>query len=351
MPSKDGKVGFGIIGLNYGAARCRMIQQLPDARLVAVVARTPEKAKQAAITLGVDWYTDYRELLSRDDVDVVGIYIPSGRHEEIAIETARAGKHVLLTKPMEITLERCDAIIRACQAAKVKLATEFIFRYRPCNYRLYHSIKEGKFGRMILGEFAFKCFRSQAYYESDAGWRGTWAVDGGGAIMNQTIHMVDQMLWMMGNPLTVVAHCGTFAHRIEAEDTGVALFTFEGGAFGILVGTTAFLNDRPVGAYGSDTRRIEIGGQSASATIQEDKLVMWKAESSDAPLPEVPSPAANVFEDYIRWIRDDGYVSPTLVKPDQSRKAVELVLAIYESARTGKSVRFPFSAKKVPDTF
>jgi predicted dehydrogenase len=320
-----------------------MIQQAPEARLVAVVARTPEKAKQAADSLGVDWHTDYRALLGRNDVDVVGIYTPSGRHAEIAIEAARAGKHVLLTKPMEITLARCDAIIHACRAAGVKLATEFIFRYRPGNYSLFRAIREGQFGKMVLGEFAFKCFRSQAYYDADGGWRGTWAVDGGGALMNQTIHMVDQMLWMLGNPMSVVAHCGTFAHRMETEDTGAALVRFEGGALGVLVGTTAFLNDRAVGTYGSDTRRIEVSGQRASATLQEDKLVMWKAEGSDASLHEVPPGAVNVFGDFVRWIRDDEYASPTLVTPADSRKAVEVVLAIYESARTRNPVSLPFS--------
>jgi predicted dehydrogenase len=341
MTTRDGKVGFGIIGLNYGLNRCPLIQRSPDARLVAVAARSADKAKDAGSKLGVDWYTDYRELLKRDDVDVVGVYTPSGQHRDIAIDAARAGKHVLLTKPMEITLERCDAIISACEKAKVKLATEFIFRYRPSNYALYRSIADGKFGQMVLGEFAYKCFRSQAYYESNGGWRGTWAIDGGGAIMNQTIHTVDQMLWMMGEPLTVVAHCGTYTHRIEAEDTGVAVFTFKSGAFGILVGTTTFLNDRPMGAYGSDTRRIEVNGGRSSATIQEDKVIMWKMEGAEAPACDARPPAANVFEDFVRWVKEDNYDSPTLVKADQSRKTVEVVLAIYESARTGKSVTLP----------
>lgn len=341
MVSKDGRVGFGIIGLGIGLSRCEMMQAAPEARLVAVADLVEAKAKDVAAKFGADWYTDYRRMLEREDIDVVGVYTPSGMHLNIALDVARAGKHVLTTKPMEITLERADSIISACKEAGVKLATEFASRYSPHNYGVYRAIKDGKFGKMVLGEFNYKCYRDQAYYESNGGWRGTWKVDGGGAIMNQTIHSVDQLLWLMGDVDTVTARWGTFTHKIETEDTAVALITLKSGALGVLVGTTTFHNDRPFKLYGGGvTRRIEVNGEFGSATLIDDVTKMWKTVEGEASS-QVTLPAVNVFQDYARWVLDDSYNSPTLAKAEDSRKTLELVLAIYESARSGKPVTLP----------
>ncbi|MCL4535352.1 MAG: Gfo/Idh/MocA family oxidoreductase [Bacteroidetes bacterium] len=341
MTGKDGRVGFGIIGLGIGLSRCEMMQEAPEARLVAVADLVEDKAKSVAAKFGADWYTDYHKMLEREDIDVVGVYTPSGLHLNIALDVARAGKHVLTTKPMEITLERADAIISAAKEAGVKLATEFASRYSTYNYALYRAIRDGKFGKMVLGEFNYKCYRDQAYYESNGGWRGTWKVDGGGAIMNQTIHSVDQMLWLMGDVETVTARWGTYTHKIETEDTAVALITFKSGAMGVLVGTTTFHNDRPFKHYGGGvTRRSEINGEFGSATMIDDVTKMWKTVEGEVPS-QVSLPAVNVFQDYSRWVLDDNYSSPTLAKAEDSRKTLELVLAVYESARSGKTVTLP----------
>jgi len=342
MATKDSRVGFGIVGLGIGTSRCEMMQEVPEARLVAVADLIEEKARSVAARFGVDWYTDYRKLLAREDVDVVGVYTPSGLHLDVALDVARAGKHVLTTKPMEVTLERVDRIIDACAEAGVKLATEFAERYHPVNYAIYRAIHDGKFGKMVLGEYSFKCYRNQEYYESNGGWRGTWKIDGGGAIMNQTIHSVDQMLWQMGPVESVTARWGTYTHRIETEDTAVALVTFKSGALGVLVGTTTFHNDRPFKNYGGGVvKRIEVNGESGSATSLDGRVAMWKVAGDVEAPAEVEPPAVNVFQDYARWVRDDTYSSPTLVKGPESRQAVELILAIYESARTGKTVSLP----------
>lgn len=336
---RNRQVGFGIIGLGFGLSRCEMIRQVPEAKLVAVASLHADKARAAGARFGVDGYADYRELISRADIDVVGIYTPSGMHLEIALDAARAGKHILTTKPMEITRERADQLVAACEDAGVKLSTEFANRYAPSNYALYTAVRHGKFGKLVLGEFSFKCYRDQAYYESNGGWRGTWKYDGGGAIMNQSIHAVDQMLWLMGDAATVTANWGTYTHRIETEDTATALITFKNGALGVLVGTTTFHNDRPFKQYGGGvTQRVEINGAFGSVTLVDNKNILWKfVHDPDLPS-EIQPPSINIFQDYARWVLDDDYHSPTLPGARESVKTLEMVLAIYDSARTGKPV-------------
>ncbi|HVC35217.1 MAG TPA: Gfo/Idh/MocA family oxidoreductase, partial [Chloroflexota bacterium] len=250
MAKAPGQIGFGIIGLGFGESRCAMVQQVPEARLVAVASRTEERARATGVKFEVDWYTDYHRMLERDDLDVVAIYTPSGAHTEIVQAAARAGKHVLTTKPLEISLARADAIVDACRTAGVKLATELAARYTPANYALYRAVHDGQFGRMILGEFAEKLYRPACYFALDEGWRSTWELGGGGTVMNQTIHSIDLMRWIMGDVATITARMGTFAAPTESEDTAVATVTFRSGALGVLTGTTTFLNDRPAGRYG-----------------------------------------------------------------------------------------------------
>ncbi len=340
MASISGPVRFGIVGLGFGAGRLPLIEDTEGAKLVAVSSRSEEKARSVGEQFGVPWHTDYNDLVGRDDVDVVGIYTPSGAHLDIAAAAARAGKHVVVTKPLEITLERVDAIIEACDRAGVKLATEFAVRYLPGNYALYRAVHDGKLGKMILGEFTEKLYRPQWYYESDGGWRGKWAMNGGGTIVNQGIHTLDQMLWLFGAVDSVTAHAGTFVANIEAEDTAVAVIRFKSGALGTIVGTTTFRNDKPAGRYGGGSvRRIEVNGILGSARMDDATITMMSIEGNPDLPREITPPASNVFEDVCRWVRDDSYSSPTLVKGPESRASMQMVLAIYESARTGRTVR------------
>jgi UDP-N-acetyl-2-amino-2-deoxyglucuronate dehydrogenase len=340
MVSKSGPVRFGIIGLGYGAGRLPLIVETDGVELVAVSTRNEEKARRVGAEFNVPWHTDYNDLIRRDDVDVVGIYTPSGAHHDIAIAAADAGKHVLVTKPLEITLERIDEMIAACDRAGVKLATEYVVRYLPSSYALYRAIHDGKLGKMILGEFTEKLYRPQWYYESDGGWRSKWDSAGGGTIINQTIHTLDQMLWLFGPVDSVTAQAGTFMADIEPEDTAVAMVRFKSGAFGMIVGTTTFRNEKPPTRYGGGTvRRIEVNGDLGSARIDDTTITMVSIEGSPEMPRELEPPARNVFEDMGRWVRDDGYSSPTLVKPAESRAAMQMVLAIYESARTGATVK------------
>jgi UDP-N-acetyl-2-amino-2-deoxyglucuronate dehydrogenase len=340
MASNSGKVRFGIVGLGYGAGRIPLIEETEGAKLVAVSSRSEEKARSIGEEFKVPWHTDYNDLIRRDDVDVVGIYTPSGAHQDIAIAAARAGKHVVVTKPLEITLERVDAIIDACDRARVKLATEFVVRYLPSSYALYRAVHDGNLGKMILGEFTEKLYRPQWYYESDGGWRGKWASGGGGTIITQAIHTLDQMLWLFGAADSVTAHAGTFVADIETEDTATAIVKFKSGALGTLVGTTTFRNEKPPGRYGGGTvRRIEVNGDLGSARMDDTTITMMSIEGNPEVPREILPSARNVFEDVCRWVHDDSYSSPTLVTGPESRAAMQMVLAIYESARTGRTVR------------
>lgn len=332
-------LGVGVVGLNWGLGRCRALQEADGARLVAVVSRTEGTARRVGEELGVAWYTDYQAMFRRDDLDLVAVYTPSNTHAEIAAAAARAGKHVLTTKPLETTLARIDGVIDVCDRAGVTLATEYVARYQPDYYRAHQAIASGALGRPLLGEFSYKCFRPASYY---TGTRGTWAADGGGAMMMQAIHVIDLMLWWLGPARTVTAHWGALTHTLEAEDTAVALVTFASGAMATLVGTTTFYNDRPPGNYGGGTIiRVEIGGERGSLIMSDARVVMWHT-ADGTPFPTDPPPARSAFADLARWV-GGGTPSSALVTGTAARQSVELILALYESARTGRTVSLPFT--------
>src|SRR3954468_6692286 len=220
MPSH----GFGIIGCGMIAEyHTRAINEIDGAEVVAAFSRSESNgAKIAALAGGCAVYDDLDRMLAHPGVDVVCVCTPSGAHLDPSVRAARAGKHVVVEKPLEITLPRCHAIIRACDESGVRLCTIFPSRFTPANVTLKGAIDAGRFGRLTLGDTYVKWWRTQAYYDS-GGWRGTWELDGGGALMNQAIHNVDLLSWLMGDVETVQALTATLVHeRIEVEDTAVA---------------------------------------------------------------------------------------------------------------------------------
>ncbi|HUX21901.1 MAG TPA: Gfo/Idh/MocA family oxidoreductase [Spirochaetia bacterium] len=339
MKNEREELGIGIIGGGFGVSRCPLIQKTDGLRLVAISSRSEERARKGAEQFGVDWYTDYRKILERKDIDIVGIYTPSGAHRDIAIEAAMAGKHLIITKPTEITLDRMDDIIAACSKARVKLATEFLVRYEPVNFNVFRAIQDGEFGKLRLAEFSEKLHRGDLYFASDGGWRATRSQAGGGVLMNQGIHQLDQIIWMLGRVTAVTARAAAARSDAETEDTMVATLSFESGAIGVLVATTTFLSDRPPSRYGGGTiRRLELNGAEASVTVVDNKLVMWKSTKREE-LPQSPRPAENVFDDFVQWVRDDSYSSPTLVKSDDARYLLSVIDALYRAADSGEVVR------------
>jgi predicted dehydrogenase len=211
------------------------ISDLEHGQLVAVSSRNADNAKRLTDKYNVEGYADYTEMLKRDDLDIVCVCTPSGAHLEPAVTAAEAGKHVIVEKPLEITLQRCDEIIQACDEAGVRLCAIFNSRFTEGAQLIKSTIDSGRFGKLTLGDAYIKWYRSQEYYDS-GGWRGTWNLDGGGALMNQSIHAIDLLQYYMGPVQSVQAFTGTLAHeRIEVEDVAVAALRFENGALGALM--------------------------------------------------------------------------------------------------------------------
>jgi predicted dehydrogenase len=338
------QTGFGIIGCGVIApihARC--ITDLADARLAAVCDVIPEKARALAAEYPAAVEPDADSLLARDDVDVAVVLTPSGLHADLGIAAARAGKHVIVEKPMDVTLDKADALIRACQDAGVKLCVISQHRFDPAVMALKSAIADGKLGQLNFGGSHTKWYRAQGYYDS-GDWRGTWALDGGGALINQSIHYVDLLQYVMGPVEEIHAYCATRAHvRIEVEDIAVASIRFRSGAVGLLEGSTA--------AYPGFCARLDIYGSDGSIIIENDQISEWRLRCDD-PCPVPPEEIGFIggssskdiwfhshrrqIADMLQAVRED---REPLVTGEEGRKPLEIVLAVYESARTGRPVR------------
>jgi predicted dehydrogenase len=328
MAAKD--VGFAVIGLGMGRQRSRMIDKTDGAKLAVVCDLNEERAKEMSDELGVPYTLDHHEAIERDDVDVVLVMTPTGAHLPVVIDAAGAGKTVVTTKPLEVTAKRCDQAIEACEKAGVVLAVDFQARYTEGMRTVKHAIDQGILGKLVFGEATLKWFRSQQYYDR-GGWRGTWEMDGGGSLMNQSIHPIDLLLWFMGDAARVVGYAGILTHEIETEDLGMALIEFANGAVGRILGTTTY----------PDSRRFEVNvhGDVIGVTTRNEQLDEWHVRQ-DAEMPElnVPAGPSNVVEDMVSVVREG---KKPLVDGREGRRAVELIHAIYQSAREGQWVTLP----------
>jgi len=356
--AKGKSVGFGIVGCGMIAGfHARAIADTRGASLVACFDSMPASAERFAAAQGCRAYHRLEDMLADSEVQVVTIGTPSGAHLEPAVAAARAGKHVIVEKPLEITLARCDAIIQACRQNSVKLSTVFPSRFHQSSLELKRAVDAGRFGRLTLAEAYVKWFRSQAYYDSGA-WRGTWELDGGGALMNQAIHSVDLLTWLMGSVAEVRAQVATLAHeRIAVEDTAVATLRFENGALGVIEASTA--------AFPGYLKRIELHGSAGSAAMEEEDVVAWdfaKATRADAKIKQrmaehkstgggASDPAAighhghaKQFRDVLEAISEN---RPPAIDGLEGRRSVEIILAIYKAAETGRAVELPLKRDPV----
>lgn len=335
------EVRFGLIGCGRVSPRhVQSVQELPDTRLVAVTDVIEPRAQRYARETGAVAYTDYRRMLERTDIDVVTICTPSGLHASMAIDALEAGKHVLCEKPMALSLADADRMIAAARATGRKLCIVLQNRYNPPMQDLRHTLDTGKLGRLLLGNATVRWFRPQEYYED--GWHGTLAMDGG-AIMNQSIHHVDALQWLMGDPLSVFAYTGTLAHRMEAEDAGVAAIRFKNGALGSVEGSTLTYPENLEGSVAVFGERgsIKIGGTALN------RKVFWKIEGElehereILTREQVDPPSVygfshkTVVAKLVQAVQAD--LEPETNGP-VGRKSVALVLAMYESARTGQPI-------------
>jgi predicted dehydrogenase len=347
--------GFGIIGCGMiSRFHAKAIGDLKGGKLVACFDQHKESADKLAAETGCKAYYDLKEMLADKNVHIVTIGTPSGAHMEPAVAAANAGKHIIVEKPLEITLKKCDAIIKACEKNKVKLSTIFPSRFHDSCTELKKAIDGKRFGKLTLGDAYVKWFRTQQYYDSGR-WRGTWELDGGGALMNQAVHSVDLLTWFMGPVAEVTAHWGTIAHeRIAVEDTVVATLKFENGALGVVEASTA--------AYPGYLKRIEISGSDGTAVIEEEDIKIWdfakkikRDEAVQQKMAQHKSTGGGAsdptaigyhghmlqFQDMIDAIKKN---RDPAVDGNEGRRSIEIILAIYAAAKTGKKITLPLKS-------
>ncbi|MGC8845176.1 MAG: Gfo/Idh/MocA family protein [Candidatus Hydrogenedens sp.] len=344
------KVGFGIIGCgNIGPVHASAINAIPNAKLIAVSDVVEKNAVKLASQYNAEPYTDYKKMLERKDIQAICICVPSGLRAEIAENCAMAGKHILSEKPLEVTTQRIDRIIKAADKYGVLLGCIFQSRFAEGSRLVKQAIEQNRFGKLVLGDAYIKWFRSKEYYAS-ASWRGTWKLDGGGALMNQGIHQIDLLLWFMGPVKRLYAQTQCIAHEgLEVEDLATATLEFQNGAYGVIEGSTAIWPGHPA--------RVEIHGFEGSAVLEDGKLVFWrfskkkpidtKVEQSMAKESELGSGAGDPLsaikiEGHRRQIEDFAHAILKGRKPAvdgrEGRNAVALIEKIYKSARLRKPI-------------
>lgn len=336
----------GILGAgNISETHARAAAAVPGTEIVAVSGGNHARAERLAAAYGATAYAELDAFLAHAPMDVVAIGSPSGLHAEQGSAACRRGLHVLVEKPIDITVDRADRLIDAARAAGVSLGVFFQDHVQPDLVRLHDAIGAGRLGRPLLASARVKWYRPPEYY-GQSKWRGTWSLDGGGALMNQGIHTADLLLWLLGPVRRVAARTATALHSIEVEDTVVALLEFDSGAVATLEATTA--------AYPGYRRRVEITGTEGTVVVEHDRLVaadlrepaddLLTAASPDEN-PSASSPVVSDARGHQRLFEDFFEAIATGREPRCSgryaRQSVALVQAIYEAARTGLWVSVP----------
>jgi len=346
--------GFGIVGLGMIAEfHAQALRAMEGAEAVACYSRDSVKAAAFAERHGCTAYSDYAAFLADARLDVVTICTPSGAHLEPVLAAAEAGKHIVCEKPLEVTTDRVDRMIAACGAAGVMLAGIFPRRFNPATSLLKRAVEVGRFGQIASADAYVKWWRSQAYYDSGA-WRGTRALDGGGALMNQSIHTIDLLLHIMGDAKSVRAETRQVAHSdIEVEDTAAAMLEFESGALGVIQGSTA--------CWSADGHpaEVQIAGSGGSVFMADDRFRVWEFREEtdeDAAVRETygvgvsgggagaADPSAidftwhqRNFEDAVAALREG---RAPQIDGREARRSVALIEAVYRSAaQSGRKER------------
>lgn len=336
------RYGFALLGTGMVAEYHRQAieaNEAAGARLVAVGHHDPARFGELSRTFGVPCLGQ-DELLAHPEVDVVCLCTPSGQHAAQAIAAAAAGKHVLVEKPMALTLADADAMIEACERAGVRLGVVLQRRAEPLFRRLHEAVRAGDLGELTLGVVTLPYFRPQGYFDQ-AEWRGTWAQDGGGVLMNQGIHLVDLLVWLMGDPTEVQAAAGTLRRNIEVEDTLAATLRFANGALATITGTTT--------AAPGFAHRLELYGTRGGVQVEGEGVVRWRLTGPAAVAPFEVGGAANagsggdprgtpatghigIVRDFIAALREG---RPPEVDGHEGRRSLAAVLAVYRAAGIG----------------
>jgi UDP-N-acetyl-2-amino-2-deoxyglucuronate dehydrogenase len=338
---KVGIIGTGAIAGIHAAS----IRVIKNAELVAVCSSSPDRAKEAEAKFGVKAYSDIQAFLTHPDLDIICICTASGQHLEPALAAAKVGKHLFIEKPIEVTLARADQLIEACQVHGVKLAVIFQNRFSSDYQKLKSAVDAGLFGKLLMGNAYVNWFRNEEYY-SKSDWKGTIAVDGGGALINQGIHTIDLLLDLMGEVSSLFGQVKTTYHQIEGEDLGVAIVNFKNGAIGNITSATALYPGLP--------ERIEIFGTKGSAILEGGKITHWEIKGSETKLEESqvfsssgaadPMAISGVLHqlqwaEFIDSLENEGEYS---VDGTTARKSLELIRGVYLSSKRQSIVNFPF---------
>ncbi|MCL2381056.1 MAG: Gfo/Idh/MocA family oxidoreductase [Treponema sp.] len=345
-------IGFGIIGLGMIAEfHVKAIKELDGCRFAGGYNPRPGRAAEFCAKHGGTGYDDLNAFMANKDIDIVTIATPSALHLDGAVAAAKAGKHVIIEKPLEITAARCDIIINEARANNVKLGAIFQSRFHAAAGIVKKAIEEGRLGKIATADAQIKWYRTQEYYDKRKA-RGTLQQDGGGALMNQGIHAIDLLQWLMGDVTEVFAYAATIGHEgIDVEDTASAVLKFANGAVGVIQGTTS--------AYPGFLKKVEICGSKGCVTMEEENIITWKFTEE---LPEdeeirkkygsatatgggASDPTAighhghkMLFESFVESVRED---KPVVLDGVEGKKSVEIIEAAYRSAKSRTPVTLP----------
>ena len=359
--AKRGGLGFGIVGCGMIADfHATAIDAMKGGHLACAFSRNLQNARRLAEKHACRAYDDYEAFLAHPGLDIVTIATPSGAHLEPCAGAARAGKHVICEKPLEVTLERVDRMIAVCRENGVLLAGIFPRRFNAATTTFKQTVAAGRLGKITLADAYVKWHRTQAYYDS-GDWRGTWKLDGGGALMNQSIHIIDLLYYLAGEVTTVSAFADRAIHeRIEVEDIAVAILRFQNGAVGVIEGSTACYSPTGHGA------EVHLCGSEGSIFMRDEVFTTWDFKTA---LPAdrrvrkqfmsgvsgagvgAADPKAIDFTGHRKNFEDVAHALKTkgqpLVDGPEARKSIEIILAIYQSAlKGGTPVTLPL--KKTP---
>ena len=339
------ELGFGIIGCGFiSNHHAQAILHTEGACLIGATDVNEQNAEAFCKKFGITHFHSAQEMMSSDKVDIVCICTPSGFHAQNALEVIRAGKHVLVEKPLALNVEDCELLISEAEKHGVKASVVSQCRFHKTSKTLKKLVEDGRLGRIVTADLTMKYYRSPEYYLASP-WRGTWEHDGGGALMNQGIHGIDILLSVMGKVRSVHGLARTLARKIETEDTAAAIVEYENGALGLIQGTTS--------VYPGYPRNFVVSGTKGTVGIAENAFTEWniegeaipadieigKAKNSGASTPHDLDFAEHVphIEEMVRAIRED---VPLTSSFEDGRNAVRLITSIYESSRTGKTIYF-----------
>lgn len=327
-PWSDKPVRFAVVGLGMGHSRALEIKKTPGLQLLKVCDLLEERAQKTGLAAEVPWTTDYQDILNDPEVEAVMILNETGRHGELACKALAAGKHALVTKPMDMTTAACDRMIALARKNGLQLAVDHSFRLRQHVMELRQAIAEGWFGRLLNVAASLRVLRKMDYFQANGGWRGTRLLDGG-VLSNQSVHHVDELLFCLGTPSMVRADTWTQNHDIEMEDLGLAVWKYDSGLVVSFLGTTCF-------PQSSWYHQLELHGELGAFAHREGGALSapensWFKDGAwqQNPPVQVSTPWQNAMDNFAGAIRAG---EPLLCPPEEGRAAVAVIEAVYESA-------------------